>query len=158
MYVHVLPEAASLAISLTSRLIYLTNNRSRGALAFFCAGHMGFIDYKLSVGVGAADGWMRFDLPGMKAEGELMVCEPSTGWKRTESMANLDSPREITYRLGSAPLPLRSPSKYVLIDQCYRFAPGSTRSHSSHGDTALFVKAASGKEARISHVIWESAQ
>jgi len=116
---------------------------------------MGFIDYKLSVPVSDKDGWVRFDLPGMAAQGEVMVCEPSTGWKRSPSMANLDSPREITWRLGTAPLPLRSPSKDPLIAQCFRFASGSMRSHDKDGNTTLFAKAAAGKEARISHIIWE---
>jgi hypothetical protein len=30
------------------------------------------------------------------------------------------------------------------------------RSHDKDGNTTLFAKAATGKEARISHVIWES--
>jgi hypothetical protein len=119
-------------------------------------GHMGFLDYKYSVNVDAEDGWVRFELPGMTAEGALMICEPSTGWKRSPTMAQLNSPREVSFRLDSAPLPLRNPSKDSIVEQCFRFAPGSTRGHKDTKDTALYIKAAPGKAARISHIIWEA--
>ena len=71
-------------------------------------------------------------------------------------MAQLNSPREVSFRLDSAPLPLRNPSKDSIVEQCFRFAPGSTRGHKDTKDTALYIKAAPGKAARISHIIWEA--
>ena len=67
---------------------------------------MGFIDYKYSLAVEPAHGWVAFSEPlsGLKKGSSIVVCEPQTGWNRDKGMALFDNKGETAWELGGAAL------------------------------------------------------
>lgn len=104
----------------------------------------GYVDDKMTLCGRHADGWLPLHLHRAK-EGAVVVCEPSYGWERPESVASLRDGAE--FRLGAAAAPVEPAA--MLSRFCVRLVGLAPR-----GGSILSVRARTDKAVCVSFVLW----
>lgn len=122
-------------------------NNSKKSGEVLC--RMGFIDYKYSLAIEPAHGWVAFTEPlaGLKEGASVVVCEPQTGWNRDPGMALFDNKGEAAWELGGDAL--APPKSMAIMKECYEF-----KILRAPTNPVLRVKATGEKPVRITHLVW----